>query len=268
MKKYDTVLTIAGSDPSGGAGIEADIKTISAHGCYASTVITAVVNENTQGVYGIHPIPVDMVVGQIESVLTDIGADAVKIGMLYSAELVSAVASVLRKHDVKNIVVDPVMVATSGDALMKAGIAEALKSELFPIARIITPNIPEAETLTGLKISNVDEMKDASDVLSVNGLSVLLKGGHLDADKLVDVLCDAEDEAFLEFPSDKIVTKNTHGTGCTLSSAIASNLAKGKRLLGAVTASKQYIDAAIKAGADYEIGKGHGPVCHFYNLWP
>ena len=141
MKKYDTVLTIAGSDPSGGAGIEADIKTISAHGCYASTVITAVVNENTQGVYGIHPIPIDMVVGQIESVLTDIGADAVKIGMLYSAELVAAVASVLRKHNVKNIVVDPVMVATSGDALMKAGIAEALN--------IYKPKVPTVFNTSG-----------------------------------------------------------------------------------------------------------------------
>lgn len=264
MKRYSRVLSIAGSDPSGGAGIQADIKAISATGSYAATAITAVVNENTVGVYGIHEVPVDFVVGQIESVLTDIGADAVKIGMLYSAELVQAVAETLKKHDVKNIVVDPVMVATSGDALMKSDIADALKAYLFPIARLITPNIPEAETLLGRKISTMDEMKDAADELSVDGLSVLVKGGHLSTNEMADILCDAEDEAFLDFPYDKIVTPNKHGTGCTLSSAIASYMAQGKGLLGAVTAAKQYIDAAIMAGAEYEIGKGHGPVCHFW----
>jgi len=264
MKRYSRVLSIAGSDPSGGAGIQADIKAISATGSYAATAITAVVNENTVGVYGIHEVPVDVVVGQIESVLTDIGADAIKIGMLYSAELVEAVADTLKKHEVKNVVVDPVMVATSGDALMKAGIADALKTKLFPLARIITPNIPEAETLLGRKISGIDDMKDASDELSVNGLSVLLKGGHMEGNKLVDILCDAEDEAFLDFPSDKVATNNTHGTGCTLSSAIASYMAQGKGLLSSVTAAKQYIDSAIRAGAEYEIGKGHGPVCHFW----
>ena len=266
---YKRVLTIAGSDPSGGAGIEADIKTISAHGCYATAAITSVVNENTVGVYGIHEVPVDMVVGQIRSVLDDVGTDAIKIGMIYSAELVNAVAETLRAYHIRNIVVDPVMVATSGDALMKDDLIDALKNSLFPLARVITPNIPEAIKLLGdnRSITTIDEMKDAADELAQNGLSVLIKGGHLEQNQITDVLCDCEQQAFCDFPSDKIATKNTHGTGCTLSSAIASNLALGKSLLGAVTASKVYIQEAIEAGAQYEIGNGHGPLHHFYRQW-
>lgn len=266
--QYKRVLTIAGSDPSGGAGIEADIKTISALGCYASAAITAVVNENTVGVYGIHEVPVEMVTGQIKSVLDDIGTDAIKIGMLYSPELIRAIADTLKQYDIRNIIVDPVMVATSGDALMAEDIADALKSELFPIARITTPNMPEASKLLGgREVTCFDDIRQASADISFGKLSVLVKGGHLNENNLVDVLCDAESEAFVNFPSDKIETRNTHGTGCTLSSAIACGLAEGKTVLGAVTAAKTYINEAIAAGANYEIGKGHGPVHHFHRQW-
>lgn len=264
-KQYYRVLTIAGSDPSGGAGIQADIKTISAMGCYAASAITSVVNENTVGVYGVHEIPADFVRGQIESVLDDIGVDAIKIGMLHSPELAHAIAEILRQRQIKNVVLDPVMVATSGGDLMQSDAIDTLKSELIPLARIITPNIPEAERLLGgRKITNVDEMKDAASDLTDLGASVLLKGGHLKGDVMIDVICNLETMQRLELPSDKVKTENTHGTGCTLSSAIASGLAQGKSLTPAVIAAKEYITEAIKAGAEYEIGKGHGPVCHFW----
>lgn len=264
-RQYRRVLTIAGSDPSGGAGIQADIKTISAMGCYAASAITSVVNENTVGVYGVHDIPVDFVRGQVESVLDDIGADAVKIGMLHSAELTHAMAELLCERGIRNVVLDPVMVATSGGDLMLDEAVEVLKSELIPLARIITPNIPEAERLLGgRKIASVDDMKEAASDLTDLGASVLLKGGHLKGDVMIDVLCNVESMQRLELPSDRIKTENTHGTGCTLSSAIASGLALGKGLTPAVVAAKEYMTGAIAAGAEYEIGKGPGPVCHFW----
>ena len=266
-KKYNVVLSIAGSDPSGGAGIQADIKTISALGCYAATAITSVVNENTVGVYGVHDIPVDFVIGQVNSVLDDIGADAVKIGMLHSPELVAALAGAIRERGVKNVVLDPVMVATSGGNLMMDEAIDALKTELCPVATIITPNIPEAEKLlNGKRIESVDDMKEAAAELTDLGCSVLLKGGHLKGDVMIDVLCNNDTLQRLELPSDKVKTQNTHGTGCTLSSAIAAELAKGKKQTPAVVAAKEYISEAIKAGAEYAIGKGHGPVCHFFSL--
>lgn len=265
MKSYNRVLTIAGSDPSGGAGIQADIKTISAMGCYASSAITSVVNENTVGVYGVHNIPVEFVIGQIESVLDDIGADAIKIGMLFSPELAHAVAEILKKREVKNVVLDPVMVATSGGDLMQNETIEVITKELFPLARIVTPNIPEAsKLLKGRNIKTVDEMKEAASDLTDYGASVLLKGGHMEGDVLIDVLCNNETMQRLELPCDKVKTNNTHGTGCTLSSAIASALAKGKGLTSAVIEAKNYMQKAITIGAEYEIGKGHGPVCHFF----
>lgn len=264
MKKHIRVLTIAGSDPSGGAGIQADIKTMSALGCFATSAITCVVNENTVGVFGIHEIPSDFVVGQIDSVLTDIGADAVKIGMLYSAELVGAVAKALLRHEALNIVVDPVMVATSGDTLMADGMVAALRTELFPLARLITPNIPEAETLVGFKIKNADDMRRAAREIGQSGASVLLKGGHMN--DITDILYNVEDGTLSEFPTKKIDTKNTHGTGCTLSSAIASMLARGENLTNAVVKAKQYIAGAIEAGAEFEIGHGSGPMWHFYKF--
>ena len=268
MKTYKRVLTIAGSDPSGGAGIQADLKTMSACGCYGMSAITAIVDENTVSVFGVHPIPIDFVRGQIISVLDDIGADAVKIGMLHSSELIRTVKNALEKFNIKNIVLDPVMVATSGDSLLQQEAVETLKNELIPISRVITPNIPEAEILLGKKIENQEILRLVIKELSCSGkVSVLLKAGHLDDDELTDVFYNAETDEILEFTSKRINSVNTHGTGCTLSSAIASFLAHGLPLNDAVAYAKDYINGAIIAGAEYEIGKGHGPVHHFFQWW-
>ena len=267
-KNYRRVLTIAGSDPSGGAGIQADLKTFSACGCFGTSAIVAVVDENTVGVTGVHPVPVDFVTGQIQSVLDDIGADAIKIGMLHSSELIRAVKKTLAKYDIKNIVLDPVMVATSGDKLLQDEAIETLKHELIPFARIITPNIPEAEVLLNRKIERQSDLPLVIRELSVGGkVSVLLKGGHLKEDLLMDVFFNAEKGEIVNFPSKRIHTNNTHGTGCTLSSAIAAFLAHELPLNDAVRHAKKYMKGAITAGAKYEIGKGHGPVHHFFGYW-
>ena len=265
--EYKKTLTIAGSDPSGGAGIQADIKTMSALGCYAASAITAVVDENTCGVTGVMPVPPAFVKGQIKSVMDDIEPDAIKIGMVYSQELVEVIAETLSAYSVRNIVVDPVMVATSGDALSNGLIAQALMNTLMPLGRIITPNIPEAETLLGEAIG-ADDMEDAARRLSDKvKTSVLLKAGHIEADTLTDILYNAESGETLRLSSPKVDTVNTHGTGCTLSSAIASFLAHGESLDEAVGKAKEYISSAIREGANYKIGHGHGPVHHFHNLW-
>ena len=261
MKKYKVALSIAGSDPSGGAGLQADLKTFSACGCYGATAVVAVVDENTVGVTGVHPIPVDFVTGQIRSVLDDIGADAVKIGMLHSSELVIAVKETLEKYDIRNIVLDPVMVATSGDPLLEADAVETLKTVLVPFARVITPNIPEAEILLGEKIVSQSELPECARRLSQDGqVSVLLKAGHLSDEELTDIFYNAETGNVLELRSRRLKTANTHGTGCTLSSAVAAFLAKGCGLDDAVRKAKDYI-------AKYQIGHGHGPVHHFFGFW-
>jgi len=268
MKHYKIALSIAGSDPIGGAGIQADLKTFSACGCYGATAIVAVVDEDTVGVAGVHPIPVPFVSGQIKSVLDDIGADAIKIGMLHSSELIIAVKETLSKYNIKNIVLDPVMVATSGDKLLQEEAIETLKSELIPFARVITPNIPEAEILLGSKIRNQDDLPFVIKDLSFgNKVSVLLKAGHLTENKLVDVFYNAETDEIIKLESKRVNTKNTHGTGCTFSSAIASFLAHGLPLNDAVRHAKDYMIKAIETGAGYEIGKGHGPIHHFFNFW-
>jgi len=266
--QYKRVLSIAGSDPSGGAGIQADLKTMSACGCFGTTAITAVVDENTVGVYGVFPIPISFVQGQIKSVLDDIGADAIKIGMLHSSELILAVKETLSHYDIRNIVLDPVMVSTSGDKLLQDEAIETLKNELIPIARVITPNIPEAEVLLNEKIKSQCDLPRIIKRLSCNGtVSVLLKAGHLTADELIDVFYNAETDEIITLCSNRISTRNTHGTGCTLSSAIASMLAQGLPLNEAIREAKNYINEAIIKGAEYKIGKGHGPVHHFYNFW-
>lgn len=271
MKRYKTALTIAGSDPSGGAGLQADLKTFSALGVYGASAIVAIVDENTAGVYGVHPVPVNFVVGQIRSVLDDIGADAVKIGMLHDSELIRAVKDTLAEYkELTNIVVDPVMVATSGDPLLVPEAVATLRDELISRSRVITPNIPEASMLLGRKIEADDQLEDAANELSANAggrVSVMLKGGHLSHDTLVDVFYNAETGKSLRLSTPKVDTVNTHGTGCTLSSAIAAWLAKGADLETAVVKAKDYINHAIVAGAGYKIGKGHGPVHHFHNLW-
>jgi len=266
--QYKRVLSIAGSDPSGGAGIQADLKTMSACGCFGTTAITAVVDENTVGVYGLFPIPISFVQGQIKSVLDDIGADAIKIGMLHSSELILAVKETLSHYDIRNIVLDPVMVSTSGDKLLQDEAIETLRNELIPIVRVITPNIPEAEVLLNEKIKSQSDLPRIIKRLSCGGtVSVLLKAGHLTDDELTDVFYNAETDEIITLSSNRISTRNTHGTGCTLSSAIASMLAQGLPLNEAIREAKNYINEAIIKGAEYEIGKGHGPVHHFYNFW-
>ena len=268
MKHYRTVLSIAGSDSGGGAGIQADIKAISALGCYASTAITAITVQNTIGVEAVHPVPINIIVGQIESVLTDIGADAVKIGMLQSAEIVQAVSQTLRKHKARNIVLDPVMVSTSGHRLIEECAIQTLMEELIPLARVITPNIPEAEILLGdVTLDSQNTLPAAARQLAEQyNTSVLLKAGHLIEDQLVDYFYDIETKTMLELPSARIRTQNTHGTGCTMSSAFAAQLAQGKTLQQAAISAKDFVANAILSGADYEIGHGHGPVNHFYML--
>lgn len=269
--RYRRVLTIAGSDPSGGAGIQADLKTFAACGCYGASAIVAVVDENTIGVTDVHPIPVKFVAGQIRSVLDDIGADAVKIGMLHSAELIQTVRQTLDLYpDIRNIVLDPVMVATSGDPLLMPEAVDSLKTTLIPRTRVITPNIPEAEILLGETIDRQSRLPDAARRLSDKcaGVSVLLKAGHLTDNRLTDIFFNAETGDTIRLESERLNTVNTHGTGCTLSSALASHLAKGLSLTDAAIAAKNYVAAAIEAGAAYEIGHGHGPVHHFFNFWP
>ncbi len=242
MKTYRRVMTIAGSDPSGGAGVQADIKTISACGCYATSAIVALVDENTQGVYDVLPVPEKFVAGQIHSILDDVGTDSIKIGMLHSADLIRTVRSTLDEYpEIKDIVLDPVMVATSGDPLLEEEAVSTLRDVLIPRSRIITPNIPEAEVLLKRKIRSQDELPDAAKELSQLGASVMLKAGHLSDEKLTDIFYNAETDELIYLESKRIDTVNTHGTGCTLSSAIASFLAKGNSLNDSVRLGKDYI---------------------------
>lgn len=265
--KYNRVLTIAGSDSGGGAGIQADIKAISAMGCFAASAITAVTVQNTVGVQGVHPIPLNILEGQIDAVLSDIGADAIKIGMLHSSDVVEVVARKIEEYGIKNVVLDPVMVSTSGHRLIEESAIETLKRRLVPLARVITPNIPEGEILSGRKIEGEKDFMSAVELLSNGGkVSVLLKAGHLKENVLVDYFFNAEDGTTTLLPSCRVETQNTHGTGCTLSSAFAAALARGEELTQAARSAKRYIEQAIISGAKYEIGKGHGPVDHFWNL--
>ena len=265
-KKYYRVLTIAGSDSGGGAGIQADIKTISAMGCFATSAITAVTVQNTLGVKAVHPVPLDILEGQIDAVLSDIGTDAIKIGMLYSLEVVNIVANMIEKYQVKNIVVDPVMVSTSGHRLIEENAIEVIQNRLMSLSRVITPNIPEAEILAGYKIEGEKDFEKVARLLSHNsGVSVLLKAGHLNGKYLVDYFYNAEDNTITKLPSRRIETPNTHGTGCTLSSALAAAIARGEDLTTAALSAKKYIEQAIISGAEYKIGNGYGPVNHGFN---
>ena len=261
------VLTIAGSDSGGGAGIQADIKSISANGCFAASAITAITAQNTLGVNAVEGLSIDIIEGQIDAVLSDIGADSIKIGMLHSAEVVQCVARMLRKYNIKDVVLDPVMVSTSGHRLIEESAIEVLKAELMPMARVITPNIPEAEILLGEAINEQRDLPAAARRLAEKyGVSVLLKAGHLVNDELIDIFYNHETEEVVELSARRVDTRNTHGTGCTLSSAFAAQLAKGLSLTEAARAAKHYINQAIIHGAHQEIGHGHGPVAHFYKL--
>ncbi len=265
MKKYPCILSIAGSDCSGGAGIQADLKAISALGGYAATAITAITVQNTLGVRAIHPIPPVYVRGQIEAVMEDIRPDAVKIGMINDVEIVKVIASCLRKYQPHFVVFDPVMISTSGHRLIEEDAINALTQELMPLSSLITPNLSEAEVLTGHRMDNVEKMKIAAPELLKYGCgAALLKGGHLEGGKMCDVLQIAGEEKPHLFVSDKIESKNTHGTGCTLSSAIATFLALGYDMPQAVEHAKAYVTGGIHAGKDIHIGEGHGPLNHFY----
>ncbi|WP_252026741.1 bifunctional hydroxymethylpyrimidine kinase/phosphomethylpyrimidine kinase [Vibrio sp. SCSIO 43136] len=259
------VLTIAGSDSGGGAGIQADIKAISATGSYACSVITAITSQNTQGVSAIFPIALDHVASQLDAVFTDLNVVAVKIGMLADSNIIKVVADKIRLYQPNYLVVDPVMVATSGDLLLEQAAISTLKQELLPLADIITPNLPEGAALTGLPVPNSEsEMQEMiSDLRALGATAVLLKGGHLDKDENSNDLLITSDSATL-VSAKRVATKNTHGTGCTLSSAIASYLAHGNPIDQAVSLGKSYISQAIAHADELEVGKGHGPVNHFF----
>jgi len=253
-----SVLSIAGSDCSGGAGIQADLKTIFAHGMYGMSVITAITAQNTLGVTAIEAASSDIVAKQIDSVFTDIRPDSVKIGMAVNENIVCTMAEKLIFHNAKNIIIDPVLVSTSGKPLLQNTATAAFKERLLPLARLITPNIPEAELLSGIHIENNKDMEKAAEKLYLAyNTSVLIKGGHAKGSASDLLYCGAN---FYWFTAEKIQSTNTHGTGCTLSSAIACNIADGMSMYESVDKAKEYITRAIAAGLD--LGKGNGPLCH------
>ncbi|MDR1200368.1 MAG: bifunctional hydroxymethylpyrimidine kinase/phosphomethylpyrimidine kinase [Tannerellaceae bacterium] len=267
MKKYSypSVLTIAGFDSSGGAGIQADIKTISALGCFATTVLTALPVQNTTGVKSIYSIPDTVVEEQLYTVLDDIFPNAIKIGMVHSCGLVDTIVHVLKKYPRTNLVFDPVMVATSGHKLIEDKTIQSIVEQLFPLADIITPNLDEAVVLAQMPIETVDDMYIAGEKIKALGCnSLLLKGGHLKSKELTSLYFSSDGKVH-EYHSEKYETNNTHGSGCTLSSAIASYLARGTSFLDAVISAQDYVQQAIFHGKDVQTGKGNGPLNHFFN---
>ncbi len=261
------VLSIAGSDPSGGAGIQADLKTFAARGVYGMAVITALTAQNTQGVFGVHPAPPEFVARQIEAIFADIRVDAIKIGMIADAAVIEAVASALAPHRGIPVILDPVMIAKGGAPLLAADAVGALKARLLPLAAMLTPNLPEAAALLGETIA-ADRAAMAAQAERLRGLgpaSVLVKGGHLEGDGSPDVLATPDGVEWFE--GKRVATANTHGTGCTLSSAIAAELAKGATPREAVAVAKAYLAGAIAAASEVTVGSGHGPVHHLHALW-
>lgn len=261
------VLSIAGSDPSGGAGIQADLKAFSARGVYGMAVLTALTAQNTQGVSGVHPVPADFVRQQIEMVFADVRVDAVKIGMIATAEIAGAVADALAPHAGIPVVLDPVMVAKGGAALLDPAAVSVLLGRLAPLATIITPNLPEAAAMLGEAVATGRGamLAQARALLERGARAVLLKGGHLEGFDSPDLLADGSQTVWLE--GSRIATANTHGTGCTLSSALAAELARGLPLAQAAQAAKTYLAGAIEAAGQLSVGSGHGPVQHFHALW-
>lgn len=260
--EYPRVLSIAGSDSGGGAGIQADLKTFAALGCYGMTAITALTAQNTQGVRAIHGVPPDMLRDQIDAVVEDIGVDAVKIGMLHAPDIVLAVAASIDRHRLEKIVLDPVMVATSGAVLIDNPAIEVLVRELFPRATLVTPNLDEAALLVGRPLRNAEDMEAAAHELIVKGArAVLVKGGHLPGDTVIDLLLTAAGEKRW-MQAQRIQSPNTHGTGCTLSSAIAAGLALGQPLTEAVESARVYVRAALLAGSKVKTGAASGPLNH------
>jgi hydroxymethylpyrimidine/phosphomethylpyrimidine kinase len=260
MKK---VLTIAGSDSGGGAGIQADLKAFAARGVYGMSALTAITAQNTVGVQGVFELPAEFVGQQIDSVMSDIGADAWKTGMLANAEIIQVLADRARHYEIECLVVDPVMVAKSGDSLLHREARQTLIEELVPLSYVITPNHHEAEVLAGLEIETVADMREATRVIYEMGAgNVVVKGGHLPgAARAIDVLFDGRE--ITEFDAPRVDTPNTHGTGCTYASSIAAELAKGHSVKKAVGTAKAYLTAALQAAVDLDIGQGHGPLNHF-----
>jgi hydroxymethylpyrimidine/phosphomethylpyrimidine kinase len=262
--RYPRVLTIAGSDSGGGAGIQADLKTFAALGCFGMTAITALTAQNTLGVRSIHAVPTQILADQVDAVAEDIGIDAVKIGMLHSAETVRTVAAALRRHALRTVVLDPVMIATSGAVLIDQEAIAVLVYELFPLATVVTPNLDEAALLAGRPLATESDMEGAArQLLEMGANAVLVKGGHLEGDTVSDLLL-ARGEASHWMRAPRIATANTHGTGCTLSSAIAAQLALGLPLREAVEAGRNFIRGALEAGAGVRTGAGSGPLNHGY----
>ena len=256
-------MTIAGSDSGGGAGIQADLKTFAALGVYGASTLTAITAQNTVGITAVHEIPTDVITAQIDAVLSDIGADAVKTGMLSSGAIIECVVEALKKHGVRQLVVDPVMVAKSGDSLLREDAVDSLRTRLLPLATVVTPNIPEAEALTETKIvSDADVRRAAEAIVAMGARSVVVKGGHREG-PATDLYYDGSD--FREFTAPRIDTVNTHGTGCTFASAVAAGLARGMAVTEAVALAKDYVTEAIRTS--FPIGQGHGPLNHFYKLW-
>jgi hydroxymethylpyrimidine/phosphomethylpyrimidine kinase len=256
-----TALTIAGSDSGGGAGIQADLKTFAAHGVYGTSAIAAVTAQNTIGVSGVHVLPDDFVTAQIEAVVADLGCDAVKTGMLANSTIVEAVAAAVESLELPNLVVDPVMVAKSGDHLLDDEAVHALRWTLVRLARVVTPNIPEAEVLARMSIGSLADMREAaSRIAALKPAAVVIKGGHLAGPEVVDLLFEKGE--FTEFIGPRIEGRNTHGTGCTFAAAIAAHLARGAALKDAVAAAKSYVEGAMRNGVP--LGKGHRPLNHFW----
>jgi hydroxymethylpyrimidine/phosphomethylpyrimidine kinase len=266
--RHPIALTIAGSDSSGGAGIQADLKTFAAHQVYGASVIVALTAQNTKGVSAIHAVPAAFVAQQIDAVFEDLDVAAVKIGMLATAELIETVAEGLKRHKARNIVLDPVMVAASGARLLENEAVAAIHRHLFPLATLITPNLPEAAALLGTSEAQTEDAveRQADALAALGAANVLIKGGHGGGDNSSDLLLLAGGSR-QRFAAPRITTRNTHGTGCTLSSAIASGLAKGLSLPEAVGRAKTYISAAIAAADEVPVGHGHGPVHHFHHWW-
>ena len=260
--QYARVLSIAGSDSGGGAGIQADLKTFSALGCYGMTAVTALTAQNTTGVQAIHGVPASFLKAQLQSVLDDIGVDAVKIGMLHSSDVVEVVAWAIDHYGLKQVVLDPVMVATSGDRLIAEETVSVLVRELFPRVQLITPNLDEASLLLQHPLTAADQLHNAAQaLLDMGAKAVLLKGGHLPGDVLCDVLQTPGNDAVV-FEATRIHSRNVHGTGCSLSSAIAAHLALGQSMSDAVAAARAFIRRAIADGAGVKTGEGHGPLNH------
>jgi hydroxymethylpyrimidine/phosphomethylpyrimidine kinase len=257
-------LTIAGSDSGGGAGIQADLKTFAALSVYGSSVITAITAQNTVAVTAVHEIPTDVISAQIDAVMDDIGADAVKTGMLSSPAIVEAVADGVKRHSISQLVVDPVMIAKSGDRLLQEEAVLAVRTHLLPLARVVTPNIPEAEVLAERSIESEADMIEAAKRIAESGPEiVIVKGGHRSGPP-IDIAWDGSTTSYFETP--RVETLATHGTGCTYSAAIAANLAKGMPVQQAIEHAKRYLFEALKTA--YDIGAGHSPVHHFHALWP